>query len=538
MKKGSFLYIFICIFVFILSCATLSAQRLKIDSLLILLKTDKQDTNRLYHLNKLSWEFDSNSILDSAIYFANSALRLSNSLLGKTSNPKLRKNIKKQMATSYNNYGNAYLDEGKNAEALRNYLDALMINEEIGDAKGMGNSYNNIGLINEHLGNYPLALKNHYDALKIRQKLGDKLGVANSYDNIGNVYLDQGNYPEALNNYLAYLKIIEVIGDQLDIADSYTNIGLIYANQGNYSEALKNHFASLKIYDAIGNKKGSAHALSNIGSTYTQEGNYSEGLKNSIASLKIEEAIGDMPGIATSYNGIGIEYSLQGNFSKALEYQFNSLKIEKAISDRAGMAATYLSIGITYTKMKKYKEALKYILYGKEMSIQIGYRQFMRISFYALTQLDSATGNFKSAFENHKIYMLYRDSLNNDETQKKMLQSQMTFAFEKKEAVATAEHKKELENQSSLADEKSRKQYIVIAFVVFGLLLVVVFAGFVFRSLRLTRKQKILIESQKNLVEEKQKEILDSIHYAKRIQQSLLPTEKYIERSISRLKSN
>ena len=51
-------------------------------------------------------------------------------------------------------------------------------------------------------------------------------------------------------------------------------------------------------------------------------------------------------------------------------------------------------------------------------------------------------------------------------------------------------------------------------------------------------KQKInlIISEQKKLVEEKQKDILDSIHYAKRIQQSLLPTEKYIQHSLKRLK--
>lgn len=44
------------------------------------------------------------------------------------------------------------------------------------------------------------------------------------------------------------------------------------------------------------------------------------------------------------------------------------------------------------------------------------------------------------------------------------------------------------------------------------------------------------LKEEKLKVEEKQKEILDSIHYAKRIQRSLLTTEKYIEKSLKRLK--
>jgi hypothetical protein len=58
----------------------------------------------------------------------------------------------------------------------------------------------------------------------------------------------------------------------------------------------------------------------------------------------------------------------------------------------------------------------------------------------------------------------------------------------------------------------------------------------IFRSLNITKKQKFIIKNQKELVEEKQKEILDSIHYAKRIQNALLPTEKYIQKNIDRMK--
>ena len=50
--------------------------------------------------------------------------------------------------------------------------------------------------------------------------------------------------------------------------------------------------------------------------------------------------------------------------------------------------------------------------------------------------------------------------------------------------------------------------------------------------------QKKLVEDQKQQVEEKQKEILDSIHYARRIQKSLLPIEKTIEKTLNRLRNS
>ncbi|MBC7863067.1 MAG: hypothetical protein IAF38_08830 [Bacteroidia bacterium] len=50
-------------------------------------------------------------------------------------------------------------------------------------------------------------------------------------------------------------------------------------------------------------------------------------------------------------------------------------------------------------------------------------------------------------------------------------------------------------------------------------------------------KAKTLIEEQKKIVDEKQKEVLDSIHYAKRIQTALITSEKYIARKWKEIKS-
>jgi hypothetical protein len=95
------------------------------------------------------------------------------------------------------------------------------------------------------------------------------------------------------------------------------------------------------------------------------------------------------------------------------------------------------------------------------------------------------------------------------------------------------EHHKEIENQKALSEEKSRKQNLIIVFVAIGLALVIVFAGFIFRSLHVTRKQKHIIEQQKHLVEEHQKEIIDSITYAKRLQQAILPSGEEIKKYLA-----
>jgi len=532
MKEGT-KYLLCCYMMFLSGLCY--AQNTLIDSLLVLIKTDVQDTSKLIHLYQLSDEYEAIGNYEEGLKFSQQTVELADIILN---NPRLLKEASiRELAQKYKSKG-----------------------------------YSSFGIIYRNQGNYPEALKKHLASLKIRQAMNDKKGIAASYNNIGSVYDDLGNYPEALKNYLISLKIKESIGDKKGIANTYNNMGNVYNFQGNYSESIKNHLAALKIREEIGDKRGIAYSYNNIGNIYfAQAGIESDmmlrkiklelSLKNNLASLNIAKEIDDKQSIANSYINIGGIYYSQSQLEKnesfrnskldsALSNYFSSNELRETMGDKAGIASAYTNIGIAYFEQKKYASAEDYLIKAEILAKKIGYKECLKEIYGSLTVLDSTKRNYKSAYENHKLYILYRDSLDNEETRKKTIQTQMTYDFEKKEAVADAEHKKELENQELIANEKSRKQKTILLLVSCFLLFVVVFAGFVFRSLKITRKQKDLIEQQKNIVEEQkaevemqksiveehQKEIIDSIVYARRIQRSLLPTESYIEKNLNRLK--
>ena len=104
----------------------------------------------------------------------------------------------------------------------------------------------------------------------------------------------------------------------------------------------------------------------------------------------------------------------------------------------------------------------------------------------------------------------------------------MNYQFDKKEAA----DKVEQEKKAAIAYAESKKQKIIIFSVCGILLLVVAFAVFAYRSFLQKKKANIEITKQKHTIEEKQKEILDSIYYARRIQRALLPSEKYIGKNL------
>ncbi len=110
-----------------------------------------------------------------------------------------------------------------------------------------------------------------------------------------------------------------------------------------------------------------------------------------------------------------------------------------------------------------------------------------------------------------------RDSIRNKETKKEALRQSLKYEYEKELLIREKEQEK-----------REEMQRIILYAIIAILILVVLFSVIIYNRLRITRKQSAEISRQKSLVEKKNKEIIDSINYANRIQQALLKTEEYI----------
>ena len=216
-----------------------------------------------------------------------------------------------------------------------------------------------------------------------------------------------------------------------------------------------------------------------------------------------------------------------------MDYYLKAMKIAEELDDKNTITINLGNIGLLYTALKKYNEAEKHLLSALAIDTSIGFLLHTKNTHEGLSALYSVKGEHKKALEHYKKAMVLKDTLFSEEKNKEITRKEMNYEFEKKEAAAKAEQEK----KEAVQNAEARRQKIVLILVSGFLILVLVFAVFIFRALRITQKQKRIIEQQKKVVEEKQKEILDSIHYAKRIQTALLPTEKYIEKSLNRLKA-
>lgn len=388
------------------------------------------------------------------------------------------------------------------------------------------------------------------------EKIHCKNGLANSLRAIASAYRNLSDYPNSLEFHLQSLKIYEELGRKTDIASECTNIGLIYTDLGEYKKAMEYELKGLKIKEKINDKVKIANSLSNIANIYALLLNFPKALDFQFRSLKIREKLKDPEQIANSLTNIGTVYCEMEEYTKALEYQFKSLEKFNVNENKYGIASVLGSIGTIYIDTKQYALALKYSLEAMKLAQEINNYYMEKEIQSNLYKIYKETGKSEKALEHYERYILLKDSIFNEDNQKQIIQKQMKFDFDKKQALANAEQEK----RNIVNAAKSRQQQLVIILVLSVLILVIVFSFFIYTRFRITKKQKYIIEEknfelnqqneeissqrdeitaqrdlviqQKLHIEHIHLELTDSIYYAERIQKAVLPDEQYVKDKI------
>ncbi|MBA2612520.1 MAG: tetratricopeptide repeat protein [Bacteroidetes bacterium] len=477
------------IFLFTNSFVFLHGQS-RIDSFITVLSKEKVDTVKVKLMNQLSKMNILIGQYDEGIRFGNEGLKFSEKKLNESSGLSLREKKIYSICRgeSYQAIGMAYMDKGSCKMAKESFLKALKIAKENNDEAGEARTYNNLGSNEFENGNYAQAIKFHLSSLKIKEKLGNSIGVASSLNNMANVYVVMRKLKEARSNYQEALAIYLKEGHKIGVGNAYNNIGLVFDDLKQYDSALYFLDLAYKIRIEIDDKKGVAGCLGNIGSIYFSQKKYAKSINSFKNALKIKEKIGDMSGVSSECINIASAYYDMGNKSEA-----------KIFADR-----------------------------GLALAKQVNSIDELKSSYSALFKIYAGAKDFEKAFEFQSLYIKAKDSMMNENNSRMITEVSTKYETEKKET-----QNKLLKIKNDLSGKTIQQQRTTTYFIAAALVLASLLALFIFRGLKQQRAankiisvQKKEVEHQKQLVEEHQKEIVDSIHYAKRIQSALLANKE------------
>ncbi len=377
--------------------------------------------------------------------------------------------------------------------------------------------------------------------------------LANAFDNLGFMYHFQGDIPNSLDYLHKSLKIHEENKNDFSIALCLNNIGSIYLSQNETSKSIEYFSKSLKIYSKLNHIPGIALSLHNLGSVYALQGKKDIALSYFFKALKLYEKSKDKIGTANCFSNIGVLYRNRKDIVNALEHFNKSLKIQTEMNDQQGMAHSLSGIASVLILSNKLNEALNYAKKSYQIVENLGAPNDLKNTANTLKIIYRKQNRFKEALEMYELEMKMSDSISNEATKKASIKKQFQYQYEKKAAADSVKNAEEQKVKSALltAQQAQLNQEKTKSYALYGgLALVIVFAGFMVNRFRVTHKQKQIIElkeietqkqneiitHQKHLVEEKHKEITDSINYAERIQRSFLATAELLDENLSSLR--
>ncbi len=431
----------------------------------------------------------------------------------------------------------------ENAQAALESAENLSSDELRFYKSAKSSALNNMGYLADTQGKSEIAVEYYLQALHIDAEIGDKNGVATILNNIGGVKTKQGLREESLFYFFEGLKIREEIIDSVGIAQSLNNIGSVYGEiEGADSLALSYVRKSLNIRKAVGDKMGVGICLTNLGNTLFSSNEPDSALHYYAEAGKIFKEYGNLFGLGYVYDNIGVTYRDIGQTDSALFYLTKAIEIRREIDDPYGLGTSLANVSALYLNylttntgvaQNNLNQAQVYAEEGLQLGKQIGFPTLIQQSAEVLVRIYAEQNKAKEAVKMYDLAVKMKDSLYGIESKQAMIESETKYNYEKQKAIDDLTRDKEV----AIEKEQKERQSLIVRIVSGGAVLLALLLGFIVNRLRLTKRQKLEIENQKEqidhqhkILEETHQEITDSINYAKRIQTALLPTNDLIRK--------
>jgi tetratricopeptide (TPR) repeat protein len=461
------------------------------------------DTARLTALDNIIWGAYLFSNPDTAFVLAE--------LMFKEAHKK--KELINYEAAARNIQGVSYGIQGDNPKALVYFQKGLALFKKIGDKKGEASSYGNLGLIYKELGQLDKAIECYNLSLRIDDKMGNQYGIASAYGNIASVHeFEASEYQEK---------------NQQKAAQKEFRLAL------SYYKKCSEIFTKFKDPQGIANSMGSMAGVYNTMDEVVRAGYYYE------KAIPLFEKAGDITGKASALNNYGLMYLHHNDVAKA-EAKFREAgQICERVNDVDGMMQSYTNIGNLYSHKGNYPESIKYLLKAHDLLNATGSVIQRKEIAFGLYDTYKHMGNYKEAFNAYNEFLKVRDSVFNENSKREIIRQELKYQYGKKSLADSVK----AEGVAHIARANLKREKTLKTGLYIGASVLLLFGIFMFNRLLVARRQRNVIrvqkeesEMQKTIIEEKQREVLDSIQYARRIQQALLPNKKHLDREMQRLK--
>jgi serine phosphatase RsbU (regulator of sigma subunit) len=368
------------------------------------------------------------------------------------------------------------------------------------------------------------SLKYSKKSLRLAQQLNYKDGILKSLINLANANDYLGRYSEAQKLNFQILSIYESSNDISGINSTYNNIAIIHYYLGNYDLAIEYTEKALKHYLNEKDLDGISMCYNNLANSYSDLLKYDTALTYYFKALSIYEEVKNDDGISLAKGNIGEVYIELDEVEKAYSYLISALQIAEKTKDKWQQSNILSALGDLLSHQNKPDESLQFLLRALEINEELGAKSETGELYQFISKVMEQKGDYIQAVHYLKLTKEVNDDLYNQENSATIAEMNALYEIKEKE-------KELLKQEAVVSYQKFQKTAILIGSII-GFLLLFIIVYISVRGNIHKRKINQTLEIQKDQIEMKNRDITDSIQYAKRIQGAILPSDHLIKQHI------
>ncbi|MBQ3989442.1 MAG: tetratricopeptide repeat protein [Bacteroidales bacterium] len=392
------------------------------------------------------------------------------------------------------------------------------------------------------------------EAIEAGKKANYVRGTGIGYLQAGNIYQNLGRTEESLQHYLNASKCFDECDFKSGVASCWTNIAGIYYTLENFEMALEYDRKAMELQKSLGNKGEVANVMQNMAAIYS--GFNRQGVVTKYQHMDsafyyyqqaatIYEELKDSLNIVRTRCNLGLTYMMISDWRMSKKYFDDAYKIALAKNYISDIIAIENGYAMMYQKKGEFEKSKEYFLKVYPRIIEGNYleKEFMWYRDMART-LDSLS-DYQGALRYYERYVDMHDTLRKHDVERQINQLNARYGSElKDQEIAAAKERQEL---MSREQDALRKRFLIMVGASILIAIFLIFVVYLLIQVRKSNKklaeqndmilkqsqeierQRDEVTAQKEQIEVQQKNILDSIHYASRIQTAILPRPELVE---------
>jgi serine phosphatase RsbU (regulator of sigma subunit)/Flp pilus assembly protein TadD len=322
------------------------------------------------------------------------------------------------------------------------------------------------------------------------------------------------------------ISLFEKNNELKGLAKAYSLKSIALGRLNKNKERIEHLDKAKEIYTKLNDKDGLISIYLNIANAYIDGGKYIQALNVLEERAKLDPKEDGSNFYVEIYYG-NIYYNLN-QIEEAIKHYKKSVLIAHQYKMLDSEITGLTHLAESYQKQKNTPEAKSYYFQALDLAKQSNLMVEEADALKGMTELYETEQDYKNAFTSLKQYKKIQDSIFNIEKIKNINEVENKLQLTQKEKII-AEQSLSLEKEKvALASSKNNTLMLIAGLVIVGVAFIFLFYynGKTKKLFALIQKQKIEVESQKEIIEIKNKDVMDSIHYAKYIQGSMLPSAK------------